>query len=170
MYVKPLTSWSDGGNGPDLSSIRPRQPDLANLASFASDVFDWKTPGDVIANFGSVLWAGVCFRMLLEVSYGFICSASAVSFRCSSHAESPMSRTMLAFRLKLSALSLTAVLDLSPPRQCTRTPFRYSHHPSRRPFGREWHAIRNHPVCCLATLARAIRCCQRPKKFLGLFI
>jgi hypothetical protein len=123
MYVKPLTSWSDGGNGPDLSSIRPRQPDLANLASFASDVFDWKTPGDVIVNFQSVLWAGVCFRMLLEVSYKFFCSTLIVSFRRSSHAESPMSGTTLAFRPKLLAQSLTAVLDLSPPRQCTCTPF-----------------------------------------------
>jgi len=68
-YVAPLTSWSNGGHGPDLRVIQPRQPNLANLAIFTSNVFDWKTPVEVISNFHRVLWKGVCLRMLLEASH-----------------------------------------------------------------------------------------------------
>jgi len=68
LYAKPVTSWSKGAAGPDLSTLRPRQPDLAKLAGICKQRFGWEPTPGVLKKFTSVLWDGVCKQMLRDVS------------------------------------------------------------------------------------------------------
>jgi Holliday junction resolvase YEN1 len=75
LYAKPLTSWSEGTAGPDLSMLRPQQPDVAKLAGICKRRFGWEPTPGVLKKFVSVLWDGVCVRMLCAMSVPFRCSA-----------------------------------------------------------------------------------------------
>jgi len=68
LYAKPLTSWSEGAAGPDLSKLQPRQPDITKLATICKHRFNWEPTPGILKKFESVLWDGVCIRMLCEVS------------------------------------------------------------------------------------------------------
>jgi Holliday junction resolvase YEN1 len=43
-YVSPVTSWSDGDNGPDLAPLSPEFPNVAKIAAFCERVFTWGGP------------------------------------------------------------------------------------------------------------------------------
>jgi len=64
-YVMPLTSWSDGADGPKLPPAG--HLDLAKLATFCEQSFGWGTPSGIIKKFSNLIWEGACLRMLCEV-------------------------------------------------------------------------------------------------------
>ena len=66
-YTAPTTSWSDGGPGRDFSELRPRQPDIAKLASLCERFFSWGTSSGILEKFDSIIWDGACLRMLTDV-------------------------------------------------------------------------------------------------------
>jgi Holliday junction resolvase YEN1 len=63
-YITPITSWSDGGRGQDLSDLQPRQPDVTRLAALCKQLFSWP---DVPKKFHAILWEGAFFQMLCMV-------------------------------------------------------------------------------------------------------
>lgn len=67
QYVKPATSWSNGGNGPDTSAWLPRQPRLSELAALCERAFSWSSV--VIDNsFRKNVWDGCCVRRLVQIT------------------------------------------------------------------------------------------------------
>jgi holliday junction resolvase GEN1/YEN1 len=67
-YVTPITSWSDGSRGRDLSSLQPQQPDITRLVTLCEQLFSWP---DILKKFHATLWDGAFFQMLCKV-----CSAN----------------------------------------------------------------------------------------------
>jgi hypothetical protein len=66
-YVKPLTSLSHAGAWPvEISDIQSRLPNLMDLASFCHRKFSWDGP-TIFRKFESLIWNGMCLRMLIEV-------------------------------------------------------------------------------------------------------
>jgi hypothetical protein len=67
-YVNPITSWSDGGSGPNFnfSELRPPAPVIEDLAAFCQKKFSWGMD-KVLAKFENLLWSGACLAMLVEV-------------------------------------------------------------------------------------------------------
>ena len=67
QYVKPATSWSNGGDGPDTSAWLPRQPHLSELAVLCERAFSWSS--DVINNsFRKNVWDGCCVQRLAQIT------------------------------------------------------------------------------------------------------
>jgi Holliday junction resolvase YEN1 len=66
-YIEPTTSWSLGPL-PDLSGIHIGRPDVAKLAALSMRWFTWGNDRAILPKFRSVLWEGVCLRVLCEVS------------------------------------------------------------------------------------------------------
>lgn len=66
-YVKPVTSWSNGGHGPNLSSWRPQQPNIEQLAAYCARYFAFGPMADIVTKFRKVVWEGVCIQMLCAV-------------------------------------------------------------------------------------------------------
>ena len=65
QYVKPVTSWSNGGDGPDTSAWLPQQPRLSDLAVLCERTFSWSSV--VIDNsFRKNVWDGCCVRRLVK--------------------------------------------------------------------------------------------------------
>ena len=66
QYVKPATSWSNGGDGPDTSAWLPQRPHLSELAALCERAFSWSSV--VIDNsFRKNVWDGCCVRRLVQV-------------------------------------------------------------------------------------------------------
>lgn len=68
QYVKPVTSWSNGGHGPDFSSWSPRQPNIERLAELCGRHFAFGNMSEIAWKFRNVLWEGACIQMLCAVS------------------------------------------------------------------------------------------------------
>ena len=67
QYVKPATSWSNGGDGPDTSAWLPQQPHLSELAALCERAFSWSSV--VIDNsFHKNVWEGCCVRRLVQIT------------------------------------------------------------------------------------------------------
>jgi hypothetical protein len=66
-YTAPLTSWSDGGQEHEFSELKPKQPDIARLASLCERFFTWGTTSGILEKFDHTIWDGACLRMLTEV-------------------------------------------------------------------------------------------------------
>ncbi|KAF8628608.1 hypothetical protein AX17_005954, partial [Amanita inopinata Kibby_2008] len=64
-YVNPITSWSDGANGPNNIAWLLWLPDLAGLGHFCKDEFTWATATAILNKFYSIMWKGVCTRLLI---------------------------------------------------------------------------------------------------------
>ncbi|KAF8067581.1 PIN domain-like protein [Lyophyllum atratum] len=65
-YVRPATSWSDGGNGPDISWLGAKEADLPSLAVWCEKYFSWGTNGNILERFSNTLWRGICIRSLMK--------------------------------------------------------------------------------------------------------
>jgi hypothetical protein len=72
LYTNPITSWSNGGQGPEMRLWQPRQPDIAGLAAFCERSFTWGSFLEIPIKFRKHIWEGVCIRRLSSV--WFICS------------------------------------------------------------------------------------------------
>jgi holliday junction resolvase YEN1 len=71
-YTHPLTSWSHGRSGTNvIPDISTQQLDLRRLATFCSHHFGW-CPQKVHHKFESVIWQGVCVRVLAQVTLNII--------------------------------------------------------------------------------------------------
>lgn len=65
-YVNPLTSWSNGHSGPDISELQPPVPVIEDIAAFCQKKFSWGRD-KVLTKFKNLLWGGACLAMLIEV-------------------------------------------------------------------------------------------------------
>jgi holliday junction resolvase YEN1 len=65
-YVFPLTSWSDGGKGPDLTPMTYRLPDVSQIAAFC-ERFAWGGVSGTLEKLHNTLWEGMCIKMLCKV-------------------------------------------------------------------------------------------------------
>ena len=69
QYVKPATSWSNGGGGLDTSEWLPRQPCLSELAVLCERAFSW-SPVIINNSFQKNVWNGCCVRRLAQITGG----------------------------------------------------------------------------------------------------
>jgi Holliday junction resolvase YEN1 len=65
-YVTPLTSWSNGGNGPQLPTLQHEQLDIAHLVAFCRRRFSWGTYSGIQEKFFNIIWDPMCIQMLLK--------------------------------------------------------------------------------------------------------
>lgn len=65
-YVFPLTSWSDGGKGPDMAPLIYRLPDVGGIAAYC-ERFAWGGVSGTLEKLQNNLWEGMCIRMLCKV-------------------------------------------------------------------------------------------------------
>ena len=70
QYVKPATSWSNGGDGLDTSAWLPRQPRLSELAALCERAFSW-SPVVINNSFRKNVWDGCCVRRLAQITKVF---------------------------------------------------------------------------------------------------
>ncbi|KAJ7614943.1 PIN domain-like protein, partial [Roridomyces roridus] len=70
MYLYPLTSKSPIflGAAPDVSSWRPKLPDITSLSSFCSTKFGWQGQ-PLLKKFNSTLWPGAAFKLISLVRF-----------------------------------------------------------------------------------------------------
>ena len=67
QYVKPATSWSNGGDGLDTSAWLHLQPRLSDLAALCERAFSW-SPAVINNSFRKNVWDGCCVRRLVQIS------------------------------------------------------------------------------------------------------
>ena len=66
-YVRPVTSWTIS-EVPDASQWVARIPDLSKMTQLCERLFTWGTSGGIADMLSKHVWAGMCLRVLLQVS------------------------------------------------------------------------------------------------------
>lgn len=69
LYVNPFTSWSPSSNLPGTSLWQFGQPNIAAIAYFVMQHFQWRQPEVIKAKFAAYLWEGVGLQMIYSVSH-----------------------------------------------------------------------------------------------------
>jgi Holliday junction resolvase YEN1 len=72
LYTNPITSWSTGGERPEIPVWQPRQPNIAGLATFCERSFDWGTSSGIPIKFRNHVWEGACIRQLSSVWFDIL--------------------------------------------------------------------------------------------------
>jgi holliday junction resolvase YEN1 len=67
QYVRPATSWSNGGDGSDTSTWMPQQPCLADMAALCEHAFSWNLVA-INKTFCRNVWDGCCVRHLAQIT------------------------------------------------------------------------------------------------------
>lgn len=70
LYVRPVTSWSDGFVPPVTENWTVKLPDLPGLAKYCKEEFGWKA-GDIVDKFQRLIFSGLCTRRLTMVYFIF---------------------------------------------------------------------------------------------------
>jgi holliday junction resolvase YEN1 len=67
-YVFPITSWSNGGNGPNLIPLIHQLPNVTKITAFCERAFTWGGVTGILNKLHNTVWEGMCIKMLCEVS------------------------------------------------------------------------------------------------------
>ena len=119
QYVKPATSWSNGGNGPDTSAWLPQQPRLSELAALCERTFSW-SPVVIDNSFRKNVWDGCCVRRLMQITInrGVVDDdppALSSFLRVKKVTVSPPSFKMYQVEIALHSLSIATQSHLTQP-------------------------------------------------------